>query len=95
MKDYDIFDPESKIYTDIWEKKQNEENNNLNENNEIEISTVQISEKIDEILSTQNFKELSLLKERLLAYKKEVDDKVKYNKPIEHELFKQNYKKRK
>ena len=68
----------------------NEENNNLNDNNEIEISTVQISEKIDEILSTQNFKELSLLKERLLAYKKEVDDKVKYNKPIEHELFKQN-----
>ena len=69
---------------------ENEENNNLNDNNEIEISTVQISEKIDEILSVQNFKELSLLKERLLAYKKEVDDKVKYNKPIEHELFKQN-----
>jgi hypothetical protein len=69
---------------------ENEENNNNNENNEIEISTVQISEKIDEILSVQNFKELSLLKERLLAYKKEVDDKVKYNKPIEHELFKQN-----
>ena len=68
----------------------NEENNNVNENNEVEISTVQISEKIDDILSTQNFKELSLLKERLLAYKKEVDDKVKYNKPIEHELFKQN-----
>ena len=73
------------MYYDI-----NEENNSHNDNNEIEISTVQISEKIDDILKVQNFKELGLLKERLLAYKKEVDDKVKYNKPIEHEMFKEN-----
>ena len=54
------------------------------------ISTVQLTSKIDEILEAQNFKELQILKQSLLAYKKEVDDLVTHNIPMEHEKFKKN-----
>ena len=54
------------------------------------VTTVQLTKKIDEILESQNFKELNILKQSLLAYKKELDELVTHGIPMEHEKFKKN-----
>lgn len=49
-----------------------------------------VSERIDHLIETENMKELVILKERMLKYKKEIEEKINLKKPIEHEVFKEN-----
>ena len=49
-----------------------------------------VSERIDNLIETENMKELVILKDRMLKYKKEIEDKINLKIPIEHEVFKQH-----
>lgn len=68
--------------------KKDEDEQPVQAENEPEISVVKLSEQIDYLLSKENSKELTILKEGLKKYKQELDDKLKKNIPIEHERFK-------
>lgn len=69
------------------DKKEDDENNQ-NVYDLDDLTIVKMSEQIDYILNKENNKELIILRERLTAYKKELEDFVKNGKPIEHEQFK-------
>ena len=54
------------------------------------LSLTKVSEMIDTLIEKEDMKELKILKDHLIKYKSEVEDKIKEKKKIEHESFKQH-----
>ena len=49
------------------------------------LSLAKVSEMIDILIEKEDMKELKLLKDHLIQYKTEVEQKIKQKKKIEHE----------
>jgi hypothetical protein len=54
------------------------------------LSLTKVSDIIDSLIEKEDMKELKILKDRIIKYKGEVENKIKENKVIEHESFKKN-----
>ena len=54
------------------------------------LSLTKVSEMIDTLIEREDMKELKILKDHLIKYKSEVEGKIKENKIIEHESFKEH-----
>ena len=54
------------------------------------LSLAKVSEMIDILIEKEDMKELKLLKDHLIQYKTEVEQKIKQKKKIEHESFKEH-----
>ena len=54
------------------------------------LSLTKVSEMIDSLIEQEDMKELKILKDHLIKYKSEIEQKIKDKKKIEHESFKQH-----
>ena len=54
------------------------------------LSLTKVSDIIDSLIEKEDMKELKILKDRIIKYKEEIENKIKDKKPIEHESFKKN-----
>ena len=54
------------------------------------LSLTKVSDIIDSLIEKEEMKELKILKDNIVKYKEEVENKIKDKKPIEHESFKKN-----
>ena len=54
------------------------------------LSLTKVSDVIDDMIEKEDMKELKILKDRLIKYKEEIENKIVDNKPIEHETFKRH-----
>ena len=54
------------------------------------LSLTKVSDIIESLIEKEDMKELKILKDRIIKYKIEVENKIKDKKVIEHESFKKN-----
>ena len=54
------------------------------------LSLTKVSDIIDSLIEQEDMKELKILKDRIIKYKGEIENKIKEKIPIEHEEFKKN-----
>ena len=54
------------------------------------LSLKKVFDVIDSLIEQEDMKELKILKDRIIKYKGEIENKIKEKVPIEHEEFKKN-----
>ena len=54
------------------------------------LSLTKVSDIIDSLIEQEEMKELKILKDRIIKYKEEIENKIKEKVPIEHESFKKH-----